>query len=51
MIGNKMSSGKVNPHNSFKIHVIFSKLGRIVEKDIQNEEKDLKLGSVRSVLC
>ena len=51
MIGNEMSVAKLNPHNSFKIHIIFSKLDRIVEKDIQNEEKDLELGSVRSVLC
>ena len=41
----------LNSHNSFKIHVIFSKLGRIVEKGIQNEEKLLKVGVFDLILA
>ena len=40
----------LNPHNSFKIHVIFSKFARIAEKGTQNEEKVLKLGFMLSFL-
>ena len=35
---------KLNPHHSFKTHVIFIKLARIVEKGILNEEKVSKGG-------
>ena len=35
---------KLNPHHSFKTHVIFIKLARIVEKGLLNQEKVSKRG-------